>query len=86
MERLTNTNRDSVYVPLNKKLSSLTDVKVSEIEEGPLWKSVKIHGLAAECADNRGVNIEIRLYNEVKRIEILYGMHQSPLKHPPLSV
>ncbi|HJM85389.1 MAG TPA: glycoside hydrolase family 38 C-terminal domain-containing protein [Candidatus Marinimicrobia bacterium] len=82
MERLTNTNRDSVYVPLNKKLSSLTDVKVSEIEEGPLWKSVKIHGLAAECADNRGVNIEIRLYNEVKRIEILYGMHKLQVTEP----
>jgi hypothetical protein len=82
MERLTNSNRDTVYVPLNKKLSKLTNVQVSAIEESPLWKSLKINGLIAGCADDRGVNIEIRLFNNSKRIEFLYDMHKLAVTEP----
>ncbi|MBK7410023.1 MAG: hypothetical protein IPJ40_19415 [Saprospirales bacterium] len=36
MERLTNTNRDTIYVPLKKTLSTLTDITVSAIEDGAI--------------------------------------------------
>ncbi len=34
------------------------------------------------CSDDRGVNIEIRLYNVEKRIELLYDMHKLPVTDP----
>ncbi|MCB9282710.1 MAG: hypothetical protein H6563_01440 [Lewinellaceae bacterium] len=82
MERLTNTNRDTVYVPLKRELSTLTGITVSAIENGPIWKSIRIHGIIPECADPRGVDIEIRLYHPEKRIQLLYGMHKLPVTDP----
>jgi hypothetical protein len=82
MERLTNANRDTVYVPLDKKLTYLSDIKTSDIEKGEIWNSVKINGMIPVCADDRGVNFEIRLYNVDKRIELLYGMHKLPVTSP----
>ncbi|MBK7410363.1 MAG: hypothetical protein IPJ40_21275 [Saprospirales bacterium] len=82
MERLTNTNRDTIYVPLKKTLSTLTDITVSAIEDGAIWKSIRIHGTLPDCADSRGVNIEIRLYHTDKRIQLLYDMHKLPVTEP----
>lgn len=82
MERLTNANRDTVYVPLKKELSNLSNISVGKIEEGEIWSSIKLNGHIPICADERGVNIEIRLYNVDKRIEILYGMHKLPVTSP----
>jgi hypothetical protein len=74
MERLTNANRDTVYVPIKKKMSGLSDIKVSGIKETPLWSSIHINGKNEACADSRGVNFEIKLYNTSKRIELSYDM------------
>jgi len=82
MERLTNSNKDTAYIPLKKKLTFLSDIEISKIEEGPIWSSIKIHGYLPNCADERGVNVEIRLYNVDKRIELLYGMHKLPVTDP----
>ncbi|MEN8119888.1 MAG: glycoside hydrolase family 38 C-terminal domain-containing protein [Bacteroidota bacterium] len=82
MERLTNSNRDTVYVPLNKKLTRLSNIQINEIETTSLWNSIKIHGDIPICTDDRGVNIEIRLYHNNKRIELLYDMHKLPVTNP----
>ncbi len=44
MERLTNSNRDTIYVPLKKQLSSLSNIEISKLEKGQIWNSIKIHG------------------------------------------
>ncbi len=82
MERLTNSNRDTVFVPLKKTLTSLGDIEVSEIVSGNIWNSIKVHGTMPGCSDSRGVNVEIRLYNKDKRIEFLYDMHKLPVTEP----
>ncbi|MEN8194792.1 MAG: glycoside hydrolase family 38 C-terminal domain-containing protein, partial [Bacteroidota bacterium] len=82
MERLTNSNKDTVYIPLKKQITTLSNIEVSKIEDGDIWKSIKIHGRMPICADNRGVNIEIRLYNKDKRIELLYDMHKLQVTDP----
>lgn len=82
MERLTNSNRDTIYVPLNKKLTSLSNIRISEIKEGQIWNNIKLNGMVPGCADDRGVNIEIRLYHQDKRIEFLYDMHKLPVTDP----
>lgn len=82
MERLTNTNRDTVYVPLKKQLHYLNNITVSEVTQQELWKSVKIKGRIDKCADKKGITIEIRLYNDDKRIELLYGMRKLKVTTP----
>lgn len=82
MERLTNSNRDTVYVPINKKISGLSDINISGLQEAPLWSSIKINGKIEACADPRGVNIEIKLYNTAKRIELSYDMVKLPNTSP----
>lgn len=82
MERLTGANRDTVYVPLKKELSNLSNIHVTNIEEGDIWSSIKILGNIPVCADERGVNIEIRLYKVDKRIELLYDMRKLPVTKP----
>lgn len=82
MERLTNANRDTVYVPIKKKMSGLSDIKVSEIKDTPIWKSLKINGKNPKCADERGITMEIKLYNTSKRIELSYSMVKLPVTSP----
>ncbi len=82
MERLTNANRDTVYVPIKKTITGLSDIKISNIKEAPLWNSVKINGKIDGCADQRGVDMEIRLYNTSKRIELSYNMVKLPVTSP----
>ena len=74
MERLTNANRDTVYVPIKKTMTGLTDITVLGVEDAPLWKSVRMNGKIEVCADPRGVNMEIKLYKAEKRIELSYDM------------
>ncbi len=82
LERLTNTNKDTTYVPLEKQLHYLTKVQVSEVVEGELWKSVKIKGMLDICSDERGVDIEIRLYQNEKKIELLYATRKLKVTTP----
>ena len=82
MERLTNSNRDTVYVPLKKKLSTLSNVKVLGAQKGEIWSSMKFNGKIPVCADERGVNIEFRLYHKTKRIDITFDMHKLPVHDP----
>ena len=82
MERLTNANRDTVYVPLKGSRSALSGVTVSKVTEGEIWSRVRIHGTLPICADSRGVNLEIRLFNTEKRIDFLYDMYKLQVDDP----
>ena len=82
MERLTNSNRDTVYVPIKKTMTELSDIKIFDRAETPIWSSLKINGKVAECADPRGVTLEIRLYHTEKKVELLYSMVKLPVTSP----
>ena len=82
MERLTNANRDTVYVPIKKTMTGLSDIKIMDKKEAPIWSSMRINGKIEGCADERGVNLEIRLYHTAKKIELLYSMVKLPVTSP----
>jgi len=82
MERFTYNKTDTVFVPLDGERYNMTDIEVLSIQEGPVWTSLYIHGIVPECADNRGVNMEIRLYNKEKLLEIHYDMHKLAVTEP----
>lgn len=82
MERLTNANRDTSYVSLNRTLDYLSDVKVQRVEHGEIWNSVFLVGSIPEVANQDGVIIEVRLFNQSKKIELLYSMTKLPKTSP----
>lgn len=82
MERLTNLTRDTVYKPLGMNRNLLKNIKVIKKENGAMYNSIFINGDMPVCADERGVNIEIRLYHFRKKIEFLYSMIKLPVTSP----
>ncbi len=82
MERLTNSNRDTVYKPLNLKRSVIQNIRLTKQEYGSIYQSVFLHADMPVCADDRGVDIEIRLYHKQKKIDLLYQMHKLPVYTP----
>ena len=82
MERLTNLTRDTVYRPLKLTRSILQDVRFVRKENGPVYQSVFLNGQLPVCADERGADIEIRLYHYQKKIELHYRMIKLPVTTP----
>ncbi len=76
LERLTNALRDTVYKPLKKEIIEASDFKIVDKKDGEIWKSITCKAQIPECADASGVNIEIRLYNHKKEIELLYNLRK----------
>lgn len=82
LERLTASNRDTVYRALKLRRSKLENIQLYGVKYGAIYKSLFIHGDMPVCADERGVNIEIRLYHYEKKIEFLYKMIKLPVYTP----
>ncbi len=62
--------------------SSLTNLRFSKYTIEGIWQSITMTGLSKECADMDGVNIEFRLYETEKRLEIMCSMKKLPLTDP----
>lgn len=82
MERFTYNKIDTAFVPLRGEKLLLKNIENGKIVNGPVWKSLFIHGELPLCADDRGVDLEIRLYHQEKRIELLYDMHKLAVVDP----
>lgn len=82
LERLTASNRDTVYRALKLSRSIMENIQVTGVKNGAIYKSLFIHGDMPDCADERGVNIEVRLYHYEKKIEFLYKMVKLPVYTP----
>ncbi len=54
--------------------TTMKDVKIGNVTDGPIWTSVDITGQVPGCADSSGVTCEVRLYKTEKRIELAYSM------------
>lgn len=82
MERLTSSNRDTVFKPLSGKQSLMQDIRLLKTENAAIYQSLFLNGKIPDCADEQGVNIEIRLYHHTKKIEFLYRMVKLPVYTP----
>jgi hypothetical protein len=49
------------------------------MRNGPIWKSLYLNGEIPGCADEKGVDIEIRLYHNDKQIGFYYSMNKLPV-------
>jgi len=82
LERLTHTNRDTVYKPLDLKRSTLSNIRLTKQENGSIYQSIFLQGDMPVCAGRQGVQVEIRLYHKQKKIELLYQMVKLPVYTP----
>jgi len=82
MERLTNTNRDTVYKPLGMRRTELSNIRVTKQENGSVYKSIYLQGDMPVCAGRRGVEIEVRLYHWQKKVEMHSKMTKLPVYTP----
>ena len=82
LERLTNNTRDTVYRSLNQTRTILQELKMTKTEIGPIYNSIFYNGNLPECADERGVDIEIRLYHQEKKITMHYRMFKLTVEDP----
>jgi alpha-mannosidase len=62
--------------------SSLHNIAVKKLADGPVWKSLLITGDAQGLAENGGFSCEVRLYEPEKRIELLYSARKQPVTDP----
>ena len=82
LERYTSSKMDTVYVPLEGSRQMLQEVQFLSVKNGPIWKSLYLNGKIPACVNDGGVNIEIRLYHNDKRIEFYYSMLKLPVTTP----
>ena len=82
LERFTNSNRDTVYRKPEGYKTTMKNVKIEAGTDGPIWKSLIIKGEIPECADDRGITCEIRLYKKEKKIEFCYDLYKLPVVDP----
>jgi len=82
LERLTSTNRDTVYRPLKLKRTAFSNIRVTKEEQGNIYKSVFLRADMPVCAGRNGVDVEIRLYHRQKKIELHYRMVKLPVYTP----
>jgi hypothetical protein len=82
MERLTNNTRDTVYRPLDLKRYLLQNIQLTSQHNGTIYKSINLHGSLPLCADERGVEIEIRLYHLEKKVTMHYRMIKLAVEEP----
>lgn len=81
-ERLSDREQLEAFKLEKAERTSLSQVKWGGVEDGPIWKSLKISGLSPDCADDQGVSCEIRLFHVDKRIEFLFHMRKLRVTEP----
>lgn len=67
---------------VNYRRSGMTDVRYTSCKEGEIFKSISYVGKLEGCDPDYGVRIEVRLYNNVKRIEMSYALIRKPETDP----
>lgn len=66
----------------NYRRSTLSNVRCPGVTSGEIYRSVRFSGKAEGCDEHPGVQLEIRLYNDVKRVEFCYDFVRKPETDP----
>ena len=81
-ERLSNRAQLEHFKLDHADRTSTAKMSVVEYAEGPVWNSLRLRGELPGCADARGIEVEIRLYHALKRIDWSYQMHKLSVTDP----
>lgn len=78
------TNREQIsngHLDEYKRVS-WDSIKVSGVTEGPVWTSLTLTGQLKACANEGGIQCELRLYKTEKKIEFRYSMKKLAVTNP----
>lgn len=64
------------------KRSTMSDVVVEGVVEGPVWSSLFVRGELPGCGKPGGVRMELRLFHPEKRIELHYTIQKRRVTDP----
>ena len=81
-EKLGNRRQMELYTMTDYTRTGITDVKVTDITNGPIYQSIGVNGKSDCSVDNFGVRMEIRLFHHTKRIELAYAIKRLPDTDP----
>ena len=81
-EELSDREQLEAFTIHSVKRSSLFDVEIAPVRSGEIWQSLSIRGRLKGAQDEAGVACEIRLFNEIKRLELHYRLIKEPVLSP----
>ena len=73
-EKLSNREQIEQYRLDDFQRNGLTECRVTGISDGPIYRRVLLQGKSPGVDKDFGVNIEIKLYHDIKRIELEYAI------------
>jgi alpha-mannosidase len=62
--------------------TSLRQVTVTPLADGPIWKSIQIKAAGDGLQEGLGFGCQVRLYETEKRLELIYSARKSPITDP----
>ncbi|HLO92244.1 MAG TPA: glycoside hydrolase family 38 C-terminal domain-containing protein [Lentimicrobium sp.] len=62
--------------------NTLDSARVETIKKGPVWNSIVMKGKTDASIEGYNLSIEVRLYNQVKQVDIKYSLIKKPVIEP----
>lgn len=81
-EKLGNRDQLEQYRLNDYQRTGLTECKIMDISNGPIYQRILLQGKSPGVDEHFGVNLEIKLYHDTKRIELEYVMKRLPETEP----
>jgi alpha-mannosidase len=81
-ERLNNRSQMESFKLDNYTRESLESVRFEGISSGEIWNSIKFKGKTKAANDDGYLYFEIRLFNTVKRIDLVYSIDKKMVTEP----
>lgn len=82
-EELSNRNQLERFTLDEKPIrTSMTDVEIKGIKKGPIWSTIYLSGKHQKCSGDKEISVEIRLYNNEKKIDLNYTLFKLPILTP----
>lgn len=81
-EELSNRHQLERFTLEEAKRSTLENVTVERGIDGPVWKSLVVSGRLKGCDPNGGFSMEIRLFKELKRVDLCYRINKMSVYEP----
>jgi Glycosyl hydrolases family 38 N-terminal domain/Glycosyl hydrolases family 38 C-terminal domain len=75
-------DRDKLKDPENHSRKGLDTVWIEPGVNGPIWKSIRIIGESETLLKPGGFQCEVRLFNNVKRIDFVCNFRKKPITNP----
>lgn len=81
-EELANRHQMERYTLTDYERSGLSNCRIIGLSDGDIYQSIQLEGNSACCDNAFGVKVEIQLYHNTKRIEMVYAVKRLPETAP----